>query len=149
MAASGSLRLSVLSVRLNDPVRLYDPSDDPFQLRAHEMRLNGRLVIWLKAENVHPTQILDYPTWGDLAGKAELADSFGNQYRYSSLGRLRAVGAAADNRIRPQTASADLLVFEQPVDKADDLFLTVPAPDHTDFKPHLFRFRIPRPLWAK
>jgi len=118
--------------------------------------INGRqevgpyLLIELRVTNRSETRKVDFKGWSNgldfLGPKCSLVDEHGNNYA-----QIRAAigetwdGPISRETIAPRGMMVDLLIFELPVDAAQELRLEIPAeplgPDGW------YRFKIPRQMW--
>ena len=86
--------------------------------------------IWLKATNTSPSRFVDYPAWGRFSAKScTLKDDLGNTYRLIDFGNKKPVDRPTDTRIRSSESAEDYLVFDPPVPKAEELYLSLALPD--------------------
>lgn len=108
------------------------------------------LKIDIEIANVSDTRKASYRTWGShpfslsiTTEKARLRDNFQNRYALVNFGALNEVEGSIKTAesIYPGKSVQDVLVFEEPIDKAEYLDLELPG-DHIG-KTESIRFRIP------
>jgi predicted RNA-binding Zn-ribbon protein involved in translation (DUF1610 family) len=82
----------------------------------------------IRVTNRSKTRKIDYRTWADrFLNTATVKDEFGNYYRGVSLPwNKEFVGRTEDEAILPGKFVDDVLVFEQPLEQAKTLVLTLP-----------------------
>ncbi|MDA0253752.1 MAG: hypothetical protein O3A18_02605 [Planctomycetota bacterium] len=137
----GDVSMKVTGVQLGNTTRL---------------GINGKqevgpyLLIGLRVNNRSSTKKVDFKGWSNgldfLGPKCSLVDEHGNNYAQMRA----AIGETWDGpipreTIAPRGRMIDLLIFEPPVDAAQELRLEVPAaPLGLE---GWYRFRIPRLMW--
>lgn len=91
------------------------------------------LTITVQISNLSSTRKIDYRTWGSDStriiqeGCATLKDEHGNKYKRITFGLFRLpVGRTESETIYPGKSVTDILIFEEPVDKAKHLTVTLP-----------------------
>jgi len=109
------------------------------QVATEDMFGDGRgrskdslLSIKLQITNLSETRKVDYRTWGGEAlafrEGARLSDNFGNSYRLVHFGfGTRVAGSIESESIYPRQAIQDVIVFEEPIARAEFLYLELPA----------------------
>ncbi len=98
-------------------------------------------------QNGSDVKKLDYQGWCRLfGGAAEVRDDLGNRYRQAHFGAAAIVGQIDATSIYPGKTAFDLLVFEQPVAKATELILELPAKNIGGSGILVFRF--PKASWV-
>jgi len=91
------------------------------------------LSVTITIKNQSEGKKVDYNTWGSnemhfRQAKAALSDNFDNTYRLVAFGMMsRPKGQLIRESIYPGKEVTDVLIFEQPVDKASELKLELPA----------------------
>jgi hypothetical protein len=92
------------------------------------------VAIGIEVSNLSDTRKVDYEPWHASGPPsidrrlATLRDEFGNDYRAIDFGIFdRADGQAQPASIHPRKSLTDLLVFEFPIDKANEFFLELPG----------------------
>jgi len=109
---------------------------------------SNSLCIEIKISNTNKTKRIRYSTWRD---DATLKDNFGNKYArrdlegYTLLGGYPTVESAIN--INPETSVSDILLFEEPIDRADHLLLEMPA-SNCGYR-GMVRFKIPMQFITK
>jgi hypothetical protein len=106
------------------------------------------LCIEIKISNTNKTKRIRYSTWRD---DATLKDNFGNKYTRRNLEGKTLLGGyptveSAIN-INPETSVSDILLFEEPIDRADHLLLEMPA-SNCGYR-GMVRFKIPMQFITK
>jgi hypothetical protein len=104
------------------------------------------LRIEIEVTNLSDTKKLDYHTWGgtsmSFGKRTALADNFGNTYRLVNFGfSTEVAGATVADSVYPGKSVRDVVVFEEPIAKAERLDLELPASNFDGTG--MLRFRIP------
>ena len=108
------------------------------------------LCVTLQVTNTSPAKKVDFEGWSRdaqfVGPHCSLADEHGNQYKQMRSG----IGGKWDGQvlsqtIAPQGAMTDVLIFEPPVDAANELRLEIPAESLE--REGWFRFSIPRRMF--
>jgi len=139
----GDVSMKVTGVRLGNATR--------FGINGKQ-EVGPYLLIELRVNNRSETKKVDFKGWSNgldfLGPKCSLVDEHGNNYAHMRT----AVGETWDGpvsreTIAPRGMMTDLLIFEPPVDAAQELRLEIPAaplgPDGW------YRFKIPRQMWEE
>lgn len=87
------------------------------------------LVLKVQLRNESETRKLEYAGWGSgkSASAVKLTDDFGNPYLPKTWKGATVEGQLAGQSLYPGKSLEDILVFEEPVDKAKALQLRLPA----------------------
>lgn len=88
------------------------------------------LIMVVRMRNLSDTKKINYRGWStdEDINRVELTDNFGNSYRMSGFGvGTEIVGQKKREAIHPGQITADLLVFERPLENANFLKLSLPA----------------------
>ncbi len=111
------------------------------------------LVINIRLTNDSPTKFVEYVSWtsGSVPlGKKlmDISDEHGNKYRSWLLSSTRPIGVLGFARIDPQKSVEDVLVFDAPVDIANELTMTLEG-FHLRELASRVTFKIPRSFFEK
>lgn len=123
----GDIQVKVLSAGIAR-VPLSSPTPD-----SGRMSENDLLMITLEISNLSQTAKLNYRGWtgsdfGIGRDYGTLVDNFENTYKRITFGIFhRPKGQVESESVYPGKTITDLLVFEQPIDKADCVKLELPA----------------------
>lgn len=110
------------------------------------------LMIELEVRNLSDTKKLNYRTWGGRAvsfgNRTGLTDNFDNRYKVVNFGfGNEVVGAVESESVYPGKSVKDMLVFEEPITKAESLNLELPAEQFGG--EGILRIRIPASMIQK
>jgi len=123
----GNTRIQVISASVDLVPLKSSMGDSP--INSNE----AQLILKVRIENLSTTVKQDYTTWAgaDFSVERDYAsveDEHGNIYKRIDFGELNPpVGRNAQDSIYPGKAIEDVLVFEPPVDAAQELHLELPA----------------------
>ena len=136
----GDVQIRIVSARV-DKVQIKDSFGD-----GTSPSKDALLAVTVEVTNLSQTKKLDYRTWAgaDFAlGRdfAALADNFGNSYKRITFGMDKPVGRIDRDSIYPGKALTDVLVFEEPIESAEDLRLELPGENFNGTG--MIRFQIP------
>jgi len=139
VAQVGDVRVKIESVRLGQAPLISIVSGKT------ELTEDTHLQIEISVENTSDTRKIDYQPWDNGGEVPRVADEFDNRYKPIEFGSTQPVGHKHESSaLYPGKSLTDVFVFEEPVDQAKTLRLTIPA--------RLFggdgyvRFEIPRSM---
>lgn len=113
---------------------------------------NSFLQIRLTIKNESPTRKIQYSGWGTVPefarnrNAASMRDNFGNAHMMPRWGfGLKVAEQIQSKSLFPEATTQDLLVFDEPVKRAEYLNLELPAAAVGESG--VFRFRIDKSVW--